>query len=137
MREVKCSWCGTQATRKGLCPDCLNQATSLGRVSLRELDRLPYGAVKIDKTGTITRVNRAERALSGLKGKDYLGRNFFDVAPCTNVRAFKGKYQSFLRSANRSYEFNFVYRIRDQKINVRITLIRLPDGALILASQNE
>jgi photoactive yellow protein len=135
--RAKCSWCGTVVRKRGICQDCENQAVSLGRVSLTEFDRLPYGAIKLDEEGVIVRVNRRERALSGLHAKDYLGKNFFDVAPCAKVRAFRGRYQSFLNSGRRSHEFNFVYRIRHSQILVRITFVRLADGALILASQRK
>jgi photoactive yellow protein len=132
VRRANCSWCGVEIYKRKICADCENQ---VGRVSPDEFDRLPYGAIKLNEDGIIVRINRAEEALSGLKGKGFIGKDWFDIAPCTNVRAFKGRYTSFLRSGRRSHEFNFIYKIKGRNIMVRLTLVRIPDGTLILASQ--
>lgn len=58
-----------------------------------ELDALPFGAIQLDREGRILRFNEYEANLSNRRAPDTVGRNFFrDVAPCTNVREFHGRF---------------------------------------------
>ncbi len=58
-------------------------------------EALPFGAIQLAGDGTIVAYNRAESVLSGLAPEAVIGKNFFrDVAPCTAVKEFGGKFQS-------------------------------------------
>lgn len=50
-----------------------------------DLDRLPYGVIGMDRTGSTVRYNAMESELAGLSQKNVLGQHFFnEVAPCMN-----------------------------------------------------
>lgn len=53
----------------------------------KELDRLPFGAIRLDKAGKILNYNQTEAELSGRKKESVIGKNFFtEVAPCGRTR---------------------------------------------------
>lgn len=59
-----------------------------------QLDELPFGAIRLDATGKIRGFNRFESRLSGLDPASVIGKNFFtEVAPCTNVQGFAGRFR--------------------------------------------
>ena len=49
------------------------------------LDRMQFGVVRMDLTGTVVAYNAFESRMSGLSAAKVVGRHFFSaVAPCTN-----------------------------------------------------
>jgi photoactive yellow protein len=90
-----------------------------------ELDALPYGLVILDAEGNVLRYNDTESSMVGLPPEKVEGRNFFrDIAPCTRVRQFEGRFREFARTA-RSYSvetFDFVFRFARQTQHVTIYL---------------
>ncbi|MDP2877664.1 MAG: EAL domain-containing protein, partial [Holophaga sp.] len=59
----------------------------------RSLDALPFGAIQLASDGTILQYNRYEEDLARRKASDVIGKNFFtQVAPCTDVREFAGRF---------------------------------------------
>ena len=98
----------------------IERIQSLGE---RDLDQLPFGAIRLDADGTILSYNRAEADLSGRKKEKVLGKNFFtEVAPCTNVQAFAGKFREGV--ARRDMHVIFPYRFDFQMAprDVTVTL---------------
>ncbi len=68
-------------------------AEELSGMTREELDALPYGAIKLDRQGTILSYNASEARLSGRTPESVIGRNFFtEVAPCTQVREFYDRF---------------------------------------------
>ena len=58
------------------------------------LDALPFGAIRLDRNGTILAFNRAEADITGRRRESVIGKNFFtEVAPCTNVQEFAGRFR--------------------------------------------
>ena len=100
-------------------------ATELSQMSREELDALPFGAVRLSAQGTIMSYNMAEGRLSGRTPERVLGRNFFrDVAPCTDVREFHGRFtELFKEPGSLLNEFSFVFAF-DPPMRVNITLLR-------------
>lgn len=101
-------------------PDILERVDGLSSV---ELDTLPFGAIQLDRTGTILQFNEYEANLSNKRAPEALGAHFFrDIAPCTNVKEFYGRFQTGIEcgelNASFDYHFAFVQRPRD----VRVTL---------------
>lgn len=102
---VACAWCGKSIrpgdpdarVSHGICALCAGASgmfpiESLAHATLDQLDRLPFGSIRLTPDGTILAYNAAEEALSGRRRADVVGRNFFrDVAPCTGVAAFEGE----------------------------------------------
>lgn len=87
-----------------------------------ELDALPYGMIQLDPEGTVLRYSAAEARLSGLSAGETVGRNFFrDVAPCTQVAEFFGRFQDGVRARQLDAVFNFRFAFRPPK-DVRVHL---------------
>lgn len=53
-----------------------------------ELDRLPFGLMRVDDEGRIIGFNAYEASASGLAPGAVLGRKLSDIAPCTKVKRF-------------------------------------------------
>jgi two-component system, chemotaxis family, sensor kinase Cph1 len=100
-----------------------DRATGLSGMTRGELDALPYGAIKLDAGGRILSYNAAESLLTGRDPERVMGRNFFtEVAPCTQVREFYGRFAELVehRSVNREFDFTFAL---EPPVEVRITML--------------
>lgn len=98
-------------------PDALYAADTL---SAEELDALPYGMIQLDSRGTILRYSSAETRLSGLTADECVGRSFFDeVAPCTHVQEFYGRFRDGVQSQQLDTVFTFRFAFSPPK-DVRI-----------------
>ena len=99
--------------------DVLYAADSLGSA---ELDALPYGMIQLDSRGVILRYSAAESRLSGLSAAQCVGRHFFDdVAPCTHVAEFYGRFRDGVRAGQLDAVFNFRFNFRPPR-DVRVHL---------------
>ena len=81
-------------------------------LTAEELDALPYGMIQLDPRGTILRYSSAETRLSGLTADECVGRNFFDeIAPCTHVRDFYGRFRQGVeaRQLDAVFAFRFAF----------------------------
>jgi photoactive yellow protein len=88
-----------------------------------QVDELPFGAIQLDPAGCILQFNEYEANLSNRRAPDTVGRNFFsEVAPCTNVREFYGRFREGVvrGQLNESFDFRFEFRMAPR--NVRVTL---------------
>jgi photoactive yellow protein len=87
----------------------VQDAESIDRMSETELDALPFGAIRLDRDGKVLSYNAAESKLTGRDPQRVIGRNFFtEVAPCTNVQEFAGRFREGV--ANRKMHVIFPYR---------------------------
>jgi photoactive yellow protein len=91
-----------------------------------ELDALPYGVITLDRKGRILRYNYTEAKFARRTTAGTIGLGFFtDVAPCTNVQAFKGRFDEFAQSRDSGVEkFDFTFAFRWGHQDVSITLLR-------------
>ncbi|MBD5636120.1 MAG: EAL domain-containing protein, partial [Candidatus Eremiobacteraeota bacterium] len=87
---------------------------------------MPYGVITLDRLGTILRYNYTEAAFARRTTDGTIGLAFFtDVAPCTNVRAFKGRFDEFARARDSGVDrFDFTFAFRWGSQDVSITLLR-------------
>lgn len=100
-------------------PDDLRAADHL---TAPELDALPYGMIQLDARGTVLRYSRAESRLSGRAGAECVGRNFFhDIAPCTRVAEFLGRFKAGVAAQQLDEVFAFRFAF-DPPRDVRISL---------------
>jgi photoactive yellow protein len=135
-----CSWCGTAfgqtftAGSHGICPACYRQILELPDLSPAELAALPYGVILLDPDGVILSYNPAEERLSHRSARQVVGLNFFrDVAPCTQVKEFEGRFQSFVASASAPEHFSFPFLFPYGSVEVTIAFVRASgQGALVL-----
>jgi len=88
-----------------------------------DLDRLPFGAIRLDENGKILGYNKTEVTLSGRKKENVIGKNFFtEVAPCTNVQAFAGKFREGVRAGSLHVVFPYVFDFEIEPLQVWVTL---------------
>ena len=79
-----------------------------------ELDALPVGMIQLDPTGKVLRFNQTESELARVAKGDAIGKNFFDeVAPCTKVQSFYGRFLEGVERKDLHTMFNYEFRFRD------------------------
>lgn len=89
-------------------------ADELSKMTPAQLDELPYGVIELSADGTILSYNAGESEISGRKRENVIGRNFFtEVAPCTDVREFHGRFLDLIehRAVNHEFEFTFPFTV--------------------------
>ncbi len=99
------------------------QLGALARLTASELDALPFGAIQLDRDGTVLQFSEYEANLSNRRAPDAIGRNFFrDVAPCTDVREFHGLFQDGLTAGSLQATFDYHFDFKPRPRDVRVTL---------------
>jgi len=101
----------------------LEEAESVDRMSEAELQELPFGAIRLDRDGKVLSYNAAEAKLTGRDPKRVIGRNFFtQVAPCTNVQEFAGRFREGVEKKKMHvifpYRFDFEMAPRDVTVTL-------------------
>jgi photoactive yellow protein len=92
-------------------PDVLERADQLAE---EELDNLPVGMIQLDPSGRVLKFNQTESDLARMDKAAALGRSFFDeVAPCTKVREFHGKFLDGVAARDLSTTFEYEFKFRD------------------------
>jgi len=87
------------------------------------LDLLPYGIIVLDASGRILFYNAREEDIAGRRRVDVIGRNFFtEVAPCTQVREFHGRYAEAMQADAPPVSFAFIFPSPGKRREVDITL---------------
>lgn len=93
-----------------------------------DLDAYPFGIIKLDSRGRILAYNLYEEALARLRREDVIGRSFFfDVAPCTRVRAFYGRYLRGVEQGAMDVTFGFLFPLPHGDRAVEVRLLRRAD----------
>jgi photoactive yellow protein len=104
----------------------------------RDLDTLPFGMIQLDRTGRILKFNQTEASMARINRDRQLGKNFFDeVAPCTKVKDFYGRFLNGLKERSLYETFGFVFKFDHGWRNVAITLFYSDktDSVWVLISQ--
>ena len=91
---------------------------SIDSLTVAELDALPHGAIQLDASGIILQYNSFESELANVSQDAAIGKNFFkELAPCTDVQAFYGKFKEGVAAkelyARFQYHFSFKHQPRD------------------------
>jgi len=92
-----------------------------------ELDELPFGVVCMDAKGTILRYNLAEARMARLDRNSVVGRTFFgDIAPCTAVPEFKGRFDELVdgRTEEPLVRFDFLFDFKFGAQEVEVEMLR-------------
>lgn len=85
------------------------------------LDSLPYGLVKMNKSGNVLFYNKEEEKITGVKRENTIGKHFFtQVAPCTNNFLVAEKYSNPDLDEQLQYIFTYV----TQPISVQLRLLK-------------
>jgi photoactive yellow protein len=90
------------------------------------IDSLPFGLISVSPDGVIEQYNSYESSLARLSKERVIGRNFFrDVAPCTAVQEFQGRFERFVSEQGSGAEsFDFLFRFAWGTQHVKITFVR-------------
>ncbi len=107
----------------------MDKAIGITSLSSDELNDLPYGVIIINEAGVISSYNNWEQQLSGKTRAEVIGKNFFtEVAPCTRVKEFKGRFLEFVQS-NRGVEaFEFLFRFPARSVQVNIAFVKFGEA---------
>ena len=96
---------------------------TLAQMDSEKLDDLAFGAIQLDRNGTILNYNAAEGEITGRDPEEVKGKNFFtEVAPCTNTDEFAGKFREGVASDNLNslFEYVFDYEMKPTKVQVHM-----------------
>lgn len=95
-------------------------------MSRRQIESHPSGVIVLNRDGTILQYNKAEARLARREHLETVGLNFWsDVAPCTAVKDFKGRFDEFARGHGNAVErFDFKFRFKWGSQDVGITMVR-------------
>jgi photoactive yellow protein len=94
-----------------------------------DFDALPFGAIKLDTDGRILKYNLYESKLAERDRHEVIGQNFFtEVAPCTNVQEFAGRYRQGMSEGKLNTTFPYRFIFPKKVVDVEITLILNADG---------
>jgi len=92
-----------------------------------QLDQLPHGAIQLSTDGTVLKFNAYESKLSNLRKGDVVGKNFFkDVAPCTDVQSFYGRFREGVKEKRLHENFRYHFAFRQNPRDVTVTLFYSP-----------
>lgn len=96
----------------------------INRVDAEDLDKLPYGLIVLDLYGKVLFYNETEARYAGYRPERVVGRNFFaDIAPCTRVQEFEGRFNDFVAGRlGRVHFFDFVFNFEHGAQSVLIGL---------------
>lgn len=87
------------------------------------LDLLPYGVIVVNQGGTVIFYNAREEQIAGRQKSDVIGKNFFtEVAPCTQVGEFYGRFSETMESVGGIANFHFRFPFPDRPREVEISL---------------
>lgn len=140
-----CAWCGLvdgvtgEVDKKNIthaiCSECYSGQLNnkpLFLLSEEEFDSLPFGGFMLDHEALVVKYNKMEESWSRLDRKDVIGKNFFlDIAPCTQVHEFFGRYQQLLTSDVAALvQFDFVYMFNRGPVHVNISMSWNPEMGL-------
>lgn len=94
-------------------------------MSQEQLDRLPFGVIRVTADGTIVDYNDTECEIANTRKADTVGKNFFgEVAPCTRVAEFQGQFFKLQKAGvDGRAKFSFVFKFATGAALVDIVLL--------------
>lgn len=107
-------------------------AQDIDNILSREPQRaeyLPFGAVMLDRNGTIVKYNKAESVIASRVPEDVIGKNFFsEVAPCAKGKRFHGEFLKFHQTGQINVMFDYKFAYKGANVAVKIHMKAQPDG---------
>lgn len=114
------------------------QIERIEEMSEGELNELPFGAIQLDEQGRILRYNQTEAELSGRDAEAVIGKHFFEeVAPCTNVREFAGRFKEGFadQSLNAVFPYRFDFEMTPTDVWIRLFYSKSTQSAWVFVSR--
>jgi len=110
---------------------------SADAMTAAELDTLPYGMIQLDATGRILKYNAVESRLASLPQAQAIGKQFFtEIAPCTKVQAFYGRFREGVirESLDATFQFHFAFKQHPRDVTVRLFYSRRTRSVWVMIS---
>jgi photoactive yellow protein len=102
-----------------------------------ELDALPYGMIQLDASGRILKYNAVESRLASLPQAQAIGKQFFtEIAPCTKVQAFYGRFREGVihEALDATFQFHFAFKQHPRDVTVRLFYSRRTRSVWVMIS---
>ncbi len=102
-----------------------------------ELDALPYGMIQLDANGRILKYNAVESRLASLPQAQAIGKQFFtEIAPCTKVQTFYGRFREGVvrESLDTTFQFHFAFKQAPRDVTVRLFYSRRTRSVWVMIS---
>ena len=118
--------------------ETLQEIEKIESMSAAELDALPFGAIRLDRDGTILAYNMTESKITGRDPKWVIGRNFFtSVAPCTNVQSFAGRFREGVAAGNLHaiFPYRFDFEMAPRDVTVTLFYSKTSDTAWVFVRE--
>ena len=118
----------------------MKELESIGRMNEQQLDGLPFGAIRLDKDGKVLSYNAAEGKITGRDPKAVIGKNFFtDVAPCTNVQAFAGRFREGVgkKDMHVIFPYRFDFQMAPRDVSVTLFYSKQTDTAWVFVRETQ
>jgi photoactive yellow protein len=93
----------------------------ISNYSEEELNALPFGIIHLDENGMVLDYNSYESQISRLSCEHVIGKNFFgQIAPCTSVPEFFGRFSAGLKSGtlNENFTFDFPFSHGYRRVSI-------------------
>ncbi|MEO1267715.1 MAG: PAS domain-containing protein [Myxococcota bacterium] len=104
-------------------PSLVEMGIRIEALDAEDLDSYPFGVIQLDSAGRVLAYNLYEEELAQLKRQDVLGKNFFfEVAPCTRVRRFYGRFLDGVEAGALDATFGFVFPFAHGERQVEVSL---------------
>jgi photoactive yellow protein len=105
-----------------------------------ELDALPYGIIQLDAHGRILKYNAVESRLASLPQAQAIGKQFFtEIAPCTKVQAFYGRFKDGVirESLDATFQFHFAFKQQPRDVTVRLFYSKRTRSVWVMISDQQ
>lgn len=118
--------------------DAIQELEEISQMSEDQLDALPFGAIRLDTDGTILKFNMSESRLTGRDPRRVTGRNFFtDVAPCTNVQDFAGRFREGMarKELHAIFPYRFDFEMAPRDVTVTLFYSKQTESAWVFVRE--
>ncbi len=110
--------------------DTPDLADSVEALDARARDALPFGAIELDRDGTVLAYNDTESRLSGY-GKP-IGKNFFEVSRSPNKNELKARIVHAMESGEVSLDFAWIGGLGAAERELRMRVLPSSRGGVWL-----
>lgn len=114
----------------------LKEVERLDQLTPEQIDKLPFGTIKLSSEGVILQYNFTEARAAGYDPKEVIGKNFFtEVAPCTRVADFYGRFQEGVNKKDLfvTFPYRFVFSsTRSTDVSVTLFYSKTNDSVWVM-----
>jgi photoactive yellow protein len=105
----------------------------VAKLSLAELDNLPFGVVRLDPEGKVTFYSKTEAEQSGYRDRRAIGREFFtQMAPCLGTPERLRRIDQARREGTLDIAFEQIGDFDDAERELHVRVASAPGGGLWL-----